>query len=359
MIFLISLSIAILFLLNLLLLFSLKRLNSGSKNESHEVNISIVIAAKNEADNINALIESIKSLDYPNEMFEVILVDDSSTDDTLSKMREQTEFLINFSVFSTKTLGASGKREALSLGISNSKYPYILITDADCRPERNWLKSYSKIFGQGYDMLFGIAPFFQSKNLVNKISCFENLRSSVLSFSMASIGLPYTAAARNFGFSKSTFNSLQGYSKTKNTISGDDDLLIREAVKKKMKIGTVTESGSLVYSETKKTFSEYFQQKARHTQTSFHYLIKHQVILGFWHLLNLAFIFSPLLMLCNPLFGILLPAKLLIDISVVKSNQKKFNYKFSTVEIIYLQIFYELLLIVHLLNARFADIKWN
>ena len=89
-------------------------------------------------------------------------------------------------------------------------------------------------------MLFGIAPFYQKKNLVNKISCFENLRSSVLSFSMASIGLPYTAAARNFGFSKNAFESLGGYSKTKDTKSGDDDLLLREAVKNKLKIGVVT-----------------------------------------------------------------------------------------------------------------------
>ena len=101
----------------------------------------------------------------------------------------------------------SGKREALSFGISKSKYPFILITDADCQPEKNWLKSYSNKFGQGYEMLFGIAPFYQHKNLVNKVSCFENLRSSILSFSMASVGLPYTAAARNFGFSKNAFES--------------------------------------------------------------------------------------------------------------------------------------------------------
>jgi len=359
MIILILLSITILILINLLLMFSLIRLNNGSKNETYEVNISIVIAAKNEVENINELINYLRNLDYPPEMFEVILVDDSSIDNTFSKLKEQTVLLRNFSILSTKASGASGKREALSLGISNSKYPYILITDADCRPERTWLKSYSKKFGQGYDMLFGIAPFFQYKSLVNRVSCFENLRSSVLSFSMASIGLPYTAAARNFGFSNSTFKSLQGYSKTKDTKSGDDDLLLREAVRNKMEIGIVAESGSFVYSETKKTFLEYFQQKARHTQTSFHYLKKHQLVLGFWHLLNLAFIFSPLLMVFNPLFGILLPAKLLIDISVVKSNQKKFSYNFSTSEIIYLQIIYEILLVIHFLNARFAEVKWK
>jgi len=65
------------------------------------------------------------------------------------------------------------------------------------------------------------------------------------------------------------------------------------------------------------------------------------------------------LMIINPLFGILLPSKLLTDFLVVKSNQKKFSYDFSIVEVIYLQIIYELLLIVHFLNARFTEIKWK
>jgi len=359
MILLILLSITILYLLNLLLLFSIKRLIDKSKNENNYVNISIIIAAKNEERNINELINHLRNLDYPPELFEVILVDDGSIDQTFNELISQTESVKNFSVISTKTSGVGSKREALTLGISVSKYPHILITDADCRPEKSWLKSYSKKFRQGYEMLFGIAPFYQHLSLVNRVSCFENLRSSILSFSIASFGFPYTAAARNFGFSKSTFNALQGYSKTKATKSGDDDLLLREAVKKKMKIGTVTESGSFVFSEAKKTFSEYFQQKARHTQTSFHYLKKHQLILGFWHLLNLVFLFSPLLMIFEPFFGILLPAKLLSDVLVVKSNQKQFSYDFSVAEIIYLQFFYEFFLIIHFLNARFTEIKWK
>ncbi len=208
-------------------------------------------------------------------------------------------------------------------------------------------------------MSFGVAPFYQREYLVNKISCFENLRGTLLSFSMASFGLPYTAAARNFGFTKNAFESLGGYSKTKDTISGDDDLLLREAVKNKMKIGVLTEAESFVYSETKNSFNEYFQQKARHTQTSFHYLKRHQVILGLWHLLNLSFLLSPLLMFFNPILGILLPSKLIIDFIVVKKNQIKFSYTFSITEIIYLQIFYEVLLIIHFFNARFFEIKWK
>ena len=126
-----------------------------------------------------------------------------------------------------------------------------------------------------------------------------------------------------------------------------------------MRIGVVTDPGSFVYSETKKTLKEYLYQKARHTQTSFHYLKKHQFILGFWHLLNLSFLFSPLLMFFNPIFGFLLPAKLITDIAVVRSNQTKFGYQFSTIQIFSLQIFYEILLIVHFFNARFSSIRWK
>lgn len=359
MIYLILSSITILLLLNVLIVYSLKRMNDAGKKGKNQVNISIIVAAKNEVENIDRLIESFKKLDYPTELFEVIAVDDNSVDDTLEKLISNSSSINNFSFYDLKNFGKAGKREALTLGIRNSKYPYILLTDADCRPDTQWLKAYSNKFSLGYDMLFGIAPFYQRDKLVNKIACFENLRGSFLSFTMASLGLPYTAAARNFGFTKKAFDSLGGYSNTRNTISGDDDLLLREAVKKKMKIGVVTESGSFVYSESKKTFKEYIQQRARHTQTSFHYLKKHQVIIGFWHLLNLSFLFSLLLMFFNPLWGILLPAKLIIDFIVVKSNQKKFSYKFSVIEIFYLQILYELLLVFHFFNARFSEVRWK
>ena len=74
--------------------------------------------------------------------------------------------------------------------------------------------------------------------------------------------MPYTAAARNFGFSKNAFELIGGYENTKDTKSGDDDLLLREAVKQNMKIGIVTRQDAFVYSETKKTFSGIFAAKS-------------------------------------------------------------------------------------------------
>ena len=352
-------SIIVLLLINVIIFFSLKRMDEECKNETYYVNISVIIAAKNEVENIPDLIRHLKNIDYPEELFEVIIVDDNSVDDTLNLLNSFSESLKNLSIFKMNHTLAAGKRDALSFGISKSKFEKILITDADCRPESDWLKAYSKKFQEGFDLLFGIAPFYQHKNLINNISCFENLRNSILSFSMAYLSLPYSAAARNFGFTKKAFESIGGFLKTKNKLSGDDDLFMREAVKKKMKIGIVTEKGSYVYSETKKTLGEYLQQKARHIQTSFHYLKRHQLMLAFWHSLNLFFLFSPMLMILNPLFGILLPVKFLFDIVIVKLFQKKIGYNFSVIKIVYLQILYELFLIVNFINARFTEVKWK
>lgn len=332
---------------------------SHTVNISDNLNISVIIAARNEQENVNTIIDAIHNLLYPEEDYEVIIVDDNSTDNTFEELKKKTSGTKNISIIQLSPSGQSSKRSALAFGINQAKFPFILITDADCRPQSNWLKAFSEKFLLGYDMLFGIAPFYKRKTLVSKISCFENFRNLLLSFSIASIGLPYTAAARNFGFTKKAFDKIGGYSDTKDTLSGDDDLLLREAVKRKMKIGVVTDEGSFVYSEAKKTFKEYFQQRGRHTQTSFHYLKKHQFVLGIWHLTNLLFLFSPILMIINPLLGILFAAKLIVDLIVTKSTQKEFGYKFSILEILPLQIIYEIFLIIHFFNARFGKIRWK
>ncbi len=323
------------------------------------VGISIIIASKNEEDNIKSLIESLLKLDYQLENFEVIFVDDHSDDKTVEEIEKSIHGFKNVKIISLSKSEMGGKRNALTKGIKNARFKNIIITDADCNPEPRWLNSYSKKFAENFDFIFGIAPFNQNDFLVNQIACFENLRSSILTFSFAGFGIHYSAAARNFGFTKQSFEILGGYSGTKQTLGGDDDLLLREAVKKKMRVGTITEKGSYVYSKAEKSFKGYLRQKARHTQTSLHYLIKHKIFLGVWHVLNLFSLFSAVLMIYNPLWGILIASKLIIDFLVVKINERKFGYSFNLFDIIFLQIIYELLLIVHLINARFMKIKWK
>ena len=226
-------------------------------------------------------------------------------------------------------------------------------------PETNWLLCLSPKFNADCDFVFGIAPFYQTIKLVNKVSCYENFRNSLLAITAANIGFAYTASARNFSFKKDAFEKIDGYKNTTETISGDDDLLLREAVKKGLNVCTLTSPGSFVYSETKKTFKEYISQRARHTQTSFHYPFKQKLFLALWHLMNLTFVFSPAFIFINKIFILPFFIKIIFDTATAITYQRKFGYKFLIFEVIYLQLIYEIFLIVHIIKAKFGKIEWK
>ncbi len=346
-------------LINILFFVSIYKVFSKKINPVSSLKISIVVAAKNEEENILDLIKSLVEQNYDENLFEVIIVDDNSLDRTNELVQENIKGKTNFFIVKADSKPFRGKKGALTIGIEKAQYDFILITDADCIPQKNWIKTFSEIFTNGFDFIFGVAPFFKEKSFINNLSCFENLRSNILTFSLAALDLPHSAAARNFGFKKSSFEKIQGYSNTMETLSGDDDLLLREAVKNKMKIGFVAEKESFVYSRTKNNLRDYLKQKARHTQTSRYYLPTHKFILGFWHLLNLFFLLSPILIIVDPVFLLLFLVKVIIDMIVILSLQKYFEYDFNPAKIFYLQITYETFLIINFLNALKEKSDWK
>jgi len=286
-------------------------------------------------------------------------VDDNSDDNTFGIANGLCSEISNYSVVKAIDKKYRGKRGALDYGISLSKHPNILITDADCIPEENWLSECAKKTQADCDFFFGIAPFIQTDTLVNKISCYENFVNTLLAFSALKLNLSYTASARNFGFNKGAYNKIGGYSNTLETISGDDDLLLREAIKSKLYICSLTHPDSFVYSESKNTLKDYLSQRARHTQTSFYYPLKQKLFLALWHSLNFVFTLSSLLIFVNNLFVLPFLIKIILDITRTALYQKRFGYRFKIYEAIYLQILYEIFIVVHFFKARFGKIEWK
>jgi cellulose synthase/poly-beta-1,6-N-acetylglucosamine synthase-like glycosyltransferase len=329
---------------------------------SHEftpLNFSIIIAAKNESGNVKRLAESLNNIDYPKGNYEIIFVDDGSSDATATLFQQFINKETDCPVISSAGKPYEGKKGALSVGIEKSKYPFILITDADCVVPACWLKACAFKFSEGYDFIIGAAPFFYGKGFANLLSCFENLRSVFLSFSLAGAGLPYNAAARNLGFKREAFLKAAGYRNTTETISGDDDLLLREMAKKNFKIGTLTDSESFVFSDTAQNLKSFFRQRARHTATSFHYALRIKAALAAWHGINLFFLFSPVLFFLDWKLTLPFFIKIISDVFIVLKAQKKINYKFSLFAIAPLQVCYELLLIISFVGGRFFKVKWK
>jgi len=320
--------------------------------------ISVIVAAKNEGQNIPSLLKALSSQNYPADKYEVIIVDDNSEDNTYSVAKESAKQHPAYSIYKAESKKYAGKKGALEYGISKANYTNILITDADCQPSGEWIAYFAGKFSEGYDIVFGYAPFFMNNSLINHISCFENLRAAFLTFTAAETGFPYSAAARSFGFKKLSFEKIEGYKNTTETLGGDDDLLIREAVKNKMKIGTVMSKEAFVYSNSVNSLKDYLRQKSRHTKTSVHYLLSRQVMLAIWHGLNLFFLLSPLLAFIYPGFVSLFITKLILDFVLVSSFSGKFAYCFRVFERVYLQFIYEFFIIINFFNAAVSKDKW-
>ncbi|PJA98028.1 MAG: hypothetical protein CO128_09470 [Ignavibacteriales bacterium CG_4_9_14_3_um_filter_30_11] len=354
----IVLSIGFLFI-NSKFLQAIKIISNDNPVSADLLKFSIVIAIKNEEKNIPPLIISLRKLFYQKDFFEVIFVDDNSTDNSYQLISESIKEEENIKLFKVNEKKYPGKKGALAFGIEKSFNPYIIITDGDCLPQKNWLISFATKFSQSYDVVFGASPNIKNNSLINKISCFENLRSAILTFSAATFGNAYSAIARSFGFTKNIYEEIGGYEKTTETLSGDDDLFIRQAVKSKAKIGCFIESNSLVFTNSVSNFKEYLKQKARHTSTSAYYLPKHKIFLGFWHLTNLLYLFSPLLMFTDINFGIFFILKIFADLWITNSMQKLLNYNLNFIEIFYLQLIYEILLILNFINSKIFRITWK
>lgn len=321
--------------------------------------LSVVIAAKNEESNIQQLIASLSKLNYPEENFEVIIVDDNSDDNTYALIQSQIAGKNNYRLLKADKKKLPGKKGALLVGIESAKNNFIVITDADCKPEINWLKAIASKLDAGYDFVFGVAPIETGKKLVQKLAAFENLKNSYLTIAAMGINIPYSASARSFAFRKKSFERLGGYSNTMQTISGDDDLLLREAVKSKMLIGTLIDPEAFVYSSAPPTFNEYQKQKVRHLKTSFHYLFKQKIFLAALYLVNLLSIFSVILIFLSPLFLIPFLVKLFFDLFVIIKHQQDLGQKFHIYEIVYLQILFEIFTIINFLNSVFRKSEWK
>jgi cellulose synthase/poly-beta-1,6-N-acetylglucosamine synthase-like glycosyltransferase len=334
-----------------------KPLSAKFSSQLNYENISVVIALKNEINNIPELLNALNKLNYNLEKYEIILVDDNSEDD--SYMFLESHLNKNYKLLKAANKKFPGKKGALDIGIQNSKFDIIAITDADCKPEIDWLKSISKKISEGFDIVFGYSPLEKGINFISKFSSFENLRNYILYFSFAGLNIPYSAAARSFAFRKSSFNKLNGFNKTTETLSGDDDLLIREAVKNKLKVGAFRFDNDLVYSLPANSLREYLNRKSRHLKTSHYYLLRHKILLALWHSVNIISLYSIFLTPVSYLFVIPFSVKMIIDAALVLFIRKKLPHTFRLFEIIYLQFFYETFLVINFINSLLSKDKWK
>lgn len=196
--------------------------------------ISLIIPARNESSNIAACIESVLAQNYFN--FEVILVNDHSTDDTLAIMESYRSSKVKLIDLITagetgKNKSLTGKKQALSTGISTSVHKLIVCSDADCQYHPEWLSTLAASYElTGARMISAPVSYHRESGFLQHFQSLDFM--GMVLYGAASLQLRWGTFANgaNLAFERSFFEELGGYEGNEKYASGDDVFLMEKAL---------------------------------------------------------------------------------------------------------------------------------
>ena len=261
--------------------------------------VSIVICARNEAENLTNHLPLLLKQDYPD--YEVVVVNDCSDDesqDILEKFQAEFPHLRTTQIKHDEKF-THGKKLALTIGIKAAQNEWLLLTDADCIPAGvNWLSSMQRNFTSQNEIVLGYGGYSEGKGFLNKLIRFDTFFIALQYLSFALIKAPYMGVGRNLAYRKSLFMKNKGFASHAHIVSGDDDLFINE-VARGGSIAVEFSPESHTRSIPKTQFHLWTNQKKRHLSTGKHYKLAHKLLLGGEITSRFFFYVSVLLLLIN------------------------------------------------------------
>lgn len=254
------------------IVFSKFSFAKNQKINPKRIPISVIVCAKNEEENVVKFIPLLAEQNYPD--FEIILIDDASSDATLDIFEEFEKQYSNIKLVKVVNNEAfwGSKKFALTLGIKAATKDYLLFTDADCYPtSKDWITLMSSQFTLHKTFVLGYGGYEKVKgSFLNKIIRFDALLNATQYFSWAKMGRPYMGVGRNLAYKKEEFFKVNGYIDHMKIRSGDDDLFVNQASK-----GSNTtccyDADSFTYCESKTNYSEWKTLKQRQVATASFY----------------------------------------------------------------------------------------
>lgn len=189
--------------------------------------ISVIIPVRNEAGNMEALIGGLSGQTYPSQDFEVIFVDDHSSDNAIKNYGGRMQ---NLTVLFLRE-HEQGKKAALSLGIDRAKGEIIVTTDADCQLPPPWLTTINSVFqDHRVAMAAGLVAMADGNKFFSRWQAMEF--ASVIGTGTAALGLkmPLMCNGANLSFRKEVFQQVNGYAGNDHIASGDDEFLMRKVI---------------------------------------------------------------------------------------------------------------------------------
>jgi cellulose synthase/poly-beta-1,6-N-acetylglucosamine synthase-like glycosyltransferase len=263
---------------------ALKRPNLSQ--QSYTTKVTILIAARNEEDNIAETIDDLLAQDYPHELTEIIIVDDHSTDNTAHIILSYANRGVKLLQLKEEQALNSYKKKAITEAIARSTGNLLVATDADCRMGTKWLSTVVGYY-ETYSPVMISSPvtYFHEKTFFERLQTLEFSFLIGIGAAFIGNGRASTCNGANLAYRKDVFYEVGGFKGIDNLASGDDELLLQKVAKVYPgRIGFLKDIEAVVYTYAKPDLSAFIQQRRRWASKSTHYKDKKIVALavGIW-----------------------------------------------------------------------------
>ena len=236
------------------------------KNTAPITGFSIIIPYRNEAENLPQLLNSLKHLNYPQELFEIIMVNDDSEDTSEEICKSFTEENpeLHLKLLQNKRTTGSPKKDALTTGIMSAENEYIVTTDADCRVPENWLRELdATILETGAKMIAGPVAPVPKKGFLNSFQELDLFSLQAATIGGFGVDIPFMCNGANFCYSKKAFLKLNGFEGNSSIASGDDIFLLEKFRKEGYKTTFLKSKAAIVHTALQPTWRDLLSQRIR------------------------------------------------------------------------------------------------
>lgn len=259
-------SLCYLFLI-LFLMFGFSRMPDFSvKDHPSKTRFSVIIPFRNEAENLPLLFASLKRLNYPTELFEIILVNDASEDASealAEKFLEENQEL-QLSLLQNSPTSKSPKKDAITKAINAARHEYIITTDADCSVPETWLQEFNTMVSEtNSKMIAGPVKILSSKKFLHTFQEIDFFSLQGATMGGFGVNQPFMCNGANFCYEKQAFFTVNGFDGNKKIASGDDIFLLEKFRKAGFKAVFIKSKSAIVQTLAQPTWKDFFAQRIR------------------------------------------------------------------------------------------------
>lgn len=332
-----------------------------------QINFSVVIVFRNEAENLPELLQSICEIDYPKHLFEIIFVNDASGDASSEIIeKELNNKDVHFQILENKRYSNAPKKDAISLAVKKAKNTWIVTTDADCMVPKNWLLQLNtQIITENPKMVAMPVIYERKKGMSQAFQFLEGLSLQIVTMTGFGWKKPMLCNGANLAFEKDIFFEVNGY-EGNNSIASGDDIFLLEKIRKlyPQNLSYLKNKEAAVITKPVRDWKAILEQRVRWASKTKHQKNTTAWLLGIAMLLgNISFIVSLLWVFIDPLQVFIylgfMCFKLVLDVWVLNLGGGFFRAQFELPDFIKSSLIYPFVIVWVLIYSVKGNYHWK